>query len=303
MQPLFQQGAGPLARTLFFVLLSATLMVADHRFNQLEQVRGVLSGALAPLRYAIDLPVRFLGWGSDQVRSREELIERVNALEQENLRLRARQLKFETIRSENERLRTLLDSTAERDDRVLVGELLSVALDPYRQQVVVNQGERDGVYAGQPLIDAYGVMGQIINTGPFTATALLISDPNHALPVQINRNGLRTIAEGTGGPDRLELRYIPKNADVRVGDLVVSSGLGGRFPSNYPVATVIEVKRLPGQPFARVIAAPRAHLDRSREVLLVWPDDAGRGIRAGNGDTPAAPHVNDGTDTPGRDEP
>ncbi len=200
MQPLFQQGTGPLARTLFFVLLSATLMVADHRFNQLEQVRGFLSGAIAPLRYAVDLPARFLGWSSDQMRSREELIARVNALDRENLRLRARQLKFETIRSENERLRTLLDSSAERDDRVLVAELLSVALDPYRQQVVVNQGERDGVYAGQPLIDAYGVMGQIINAGPFTATALLISDPNHALPVQINRNGLRRRGHGRAGP-------------------------------------------------------------------------------------------------------
>jgi rod shape-determining protein MreC len=301
MQPLFQQGTGPLLRTLFFVLLSATIMVADHRFNQLEQVRGFLSGAIAPLRYAVDLPARFLGWSSDQVRSREELIERVNALERENLRLRARQLKFETIRSENERLRTLLDSTSDRDERVLVAELLSVALDPYRQQVVVNQGERDGVYAGQPLIDAYGVMGQIINTGPFTATALLISDPNHALPVQINRNGLRTIAEGTGEPDRLELRYIPNNADVRVGDRVVSSGLGGRFPPNYPVATVMEVERRPGEPFARVIAAPQAHLDRSREVLLVWPESADPGNIAANGDVPAADA--DGTDAPPRGKP
>ncbi len=286
MQPLFQQGTGPLVRTLFFVLLSATLMVADHRFNQLEQVRGFLSGAIAPLRYAVDLPSRFLGWSSDQVRSHEELVERVNALERENLRLRARQLKFETLRSENERLHMLLEASADRDDRVLVAELLSVSLDPFRQQVVVNQGERDGVYAGQPLIDAYGVMGQVIRTGPFTATALLISDPNHALPVQINRNGLRTIAEGTGEPDRLELRYIPNNADVRVGDLIVSSGLGGRFPANYPVATVVEVERRPGAPFARVIAAPRAQLDRSREVLLVWPDGTGKDGVEGDGYVP-----------------
>lgn len=289
MQPLFQQGTGPLLRTLFFVILSTSLMVVDHRFNHLEEVRGFLSGAIAPLRYAVDLPARFLGWSSDQVQSREALIDRVQALERENLRLRARQLKFETIRSENERLRALLDSSAERDDRVLVAELLSVDLDPYRQQVVVNQGERDGVYTGQPLIDAYGVMGQIIRVGPFTATALLISDPNHALPVQINRNGLRTIAEGTGEPDRLELRYIPNNADVRVGDSVITSGLGGRFPPNYPVATVIEVERRPGEPFARVIAAPRAQLDRSREVLLVWPDDAAERAVAGKGDTDTTP--------------
>lgn len=288
MQPLFQQGTGPLLRTLFFVILSASLMVVDQRFNHLEQVRSFLSGAIAPLRYAVDMPARFLGWSSDQVQSRQDLIDRVNALEQENLRLRARQLKFETIRSENERLRALLDSSAQRDDRVLVAELLSVDLDPYRQQVVVNQGERDGVYAGQPLIDAYGVMGQIIRVDPFTATALLISDPNHALPVQINRNGLRTIAEGTGEPDRLDLRYIPNNADVRVGDSVVTSGLGGRFPPNYPVATVVEVERRPGEPFARVIAAPRAQLDRSREVLLVWPDDRTEQAVAASGEDAAA---------------
>ncbi|MFW5970316.1 MAG: rod shape-determining protein MreC [Halofilum sp. (in: g-proteobacteria)] len=300
MQPLFQQGTGPLLRTLFFVLLSATLMVADQRFGQLEQVRGFLSGAIAPLRYAVDLPARFLGWGSDHVQSREDLIARVNALERENLRLRARQLKFETIRSENERLRTLLDSSAERDDRVLVAELLSVSLDPYRQQVVVNHGTRDGVYAGQPLIDGDGVMGQIIDTGPLTATALLISDPNHALPVQINRNGLRTIAEGTGETDRLELSYIPNNADVRVGDLVVSSGLGGRFPPNYPVATVVEVERQPGEPFARVIAEPRAQLDRSREVLLVWPDDSEIGDTTGNGDLPAEDTVRTTAPTQGK---
>ena len=273
MQPLFQRGAGPVLRILFFVVLSAALMVVDQRFNHLEQMRGLLAGAIAPLRYAVNLPAEFLGWSSDQVQSREELIRRVNELARRNRMLQARQLRFETLQSENRRLRALLDSSSERDDRVLVAELLSVDLDPFRQQVVVNQGSSDGVYRGQPVIDAYGVMGQIIHVGPMTATALLISDPNHALPVQINRTGLRTIAEGTGESDRLELLYIPNNADVRVGDEVLTSGLGGHFPANYPVATVVEVERRPGQPFARVVAEPRAQLDRSREVLLVWPDD------------------------------
>jgi rod shape-determining protein MreC len=276
MQPLFQRGAWPVLRILFFVVLSATLMVVDQRYNHLEAVRGFLSGAIAPLRYAVNVPVQFLGWSSDRVRSRAELIERVNALEKRNRLLRARQLKFETISSENERLRALLDSTAEHDDRVLVAELLSVDLDPFRQQVVVNQGSSDGAYRGQPLIDANGVLGQLIHVGPVSATALLISDPNHALPVQINRTGLRTIAEGTGEPDALDLRYIPNNADVQVGDRVVTSGLGGHYPANYPVATVVAVERRPGQPFARVVAEPLARLTRSREVLLVWPDDPPR---------------------------
>ena len=300
MQPLFQQAAGPLARTLFFVLLSASLMVVDHRFNHLEQLRTFLSGAIAPLRYAVDLPSQFLGWSSDRVQSRRELVAQVNELEEQNLRLRAQQQKLETLRAENARLRALLDSSPKASDRVLVAELLSVNLDPYRQQVVVNQGTDDGVYEGQPLIDAYGVMGQVIQVGPLTATALLISDPNHALPVQINRNGRRTIAEGTGEPGRLELRYIPNNADIRVGDAVVTSGLGGRFPPNYPVGDVVEVERRPGQAFSRVIAEPRARLDRSREVLLVWPDTLASDAQTPSGDEQAGA-ARDGQEQP-RDE-
>lgn len=273
MQSLFQQGAGPSARLVFFVALSISLMVWDHQAHHLATVRGFLMGAIAPLRYVVNAPAQFFGWGSQQVQTRAELIERVNELERANLRLRARQQKFETLKSENERLRNLLDSSAKRDERVLVAELLSVDLDPYRQEVVINKGSRDEVYRGQPLIDAYGVMGQIVRVGPFTATALLISDPNHALPVQINRNGLRTIAAGTGESDRLNLLYIPNSADVRVGDTVVTSGLGGRFPPNYPVAQVVEVRRQPGRPFADVVARPKAQLDRSREVLLVWADE------------------------------
>ena len=297
MQPLFQQGTGPTARLLFFVLLSISLMVWDQRAQHLETVRGFLLGALAPLQYAVDAPAQFFGWSSKRVRSRAQLIARVDELERRNLELRARQQKFETLRSENERLRTLLDSSAKRDERVLVAELLAVDLDPYRQQEVVNHGATDGVHRGQPVIDAYGVMGQIIHVGPLTATALLISDPNHALPVQINRTGLRTIASGTGEPDRLELLYIPNSADVRAGDLVVTSGLGGRFPPNYPVARVVEVERRPGQPFASVVAEPRAQLARSREVLLVWADEEEPAPARAGDDDAAGPETGETTGT------
>jgi len=272
MARLIDAGTAAALRLTVLVTLSVALMVVDHRYHHLENVRGFLSGAIAPLRYAVNLPAEWLGWTSQQVSSRAELIERVNKLERTNLELRARQQRLVTLQAENRRLRELLQSSAKRDDRVRVGELLAVDLDPYRQQVVINKGKRDGVYRGQPVIDAHGVMGQVIHTSSITATALLISDPNHALPVQVNRNGLRTIASGTGEPDRLDLLYIPNSADIRVGDLVVSSGLGGRFPANYPVATVTRVDRRPGQSFARVTAEPRAQLDRSREVLLVWPD-------------------------------
>ncbi len=285
MQPLFQRGS-PFTRLVFFIAISIALMVADQRYHHLDSVRDVLSGAIAPLRYAVDMPSQAIDWAATGLATRGRLIERVEHLERINLRLRARQQRFETLRSENDRLRTLLESSAKREDRVLISELLSVDLDPYRQQVVINHGSQSGAYRGQPVIDAEGVMGQLIEVGPMTSTALLISDPNHALPVQINRNGLRTIASGTGEPDRLELLYIPNNADIQVGDLVVTSGLGGTFPANYPVASVDVVERRPGQPFARVEARPMAKLGRSREVLLVWPDDV-RGASAD--EAPATP--------------
>ena len=168
------------------------------------------------------------------------------------------------------RLRDLVSSSFKIGDRVLIAELESVDLDPYRQQVMINKGSSSGVFVGQPALDANAVMGQVIRVTPGTATVLMITDAEHALPVQVNRNGLRTIAEGTGFIDRLQLRHLPNNADIREGDLLVTSGLGGHFPPGYPVARVSEVRHEPGKPFATVIATPSAHLERTREVLLVW---------------------------------
>jgi len=201
---------------------------------------------------------------------RTELAEHDRRLHQENLVLRARLQQQEALEAENMRLRDLLGSSFKIGDRVLIAELVSVDLDPYRQQVLVNKGSSSGVFVGQPVLDANAVVGQVIRTTRGTATILLITDTAHALPVQVNRNGLRTIAEGSGFTDRLQLPHLPNNADIRVGDLLVTSGLGGRFPPGYPVARVTEVRSEPGKPFATVIATPSAHLERIREVLLVW---------------------------------
>ena len=135
---------------------------------------------------------------------------------------------------------------------------------------VQHKGRVHEVYEGQPLVDADGIMGQVVHAGPLTATAMLITDSGHGTPVQVNRNGLRTIAVGTGEVDRLELPYLPNSADIQEGDLLVTSGLGGRLPPGYPVANVSRIVHNPGQPFAEVHATPTARLDRAREVLLVW---------------------------------
>jgi len=194
---------------------------------------------------------------------------------------------MDALEAENMRMRNLLDSSFKIGDRVLIAELVAVDLDPYRQQVLINKGTSSGVYEGQPVLDANAVMGQVTHVNPLTATVLLITDARHALPVQVNRNGLRTVALGTGRINVLELPHLPNNADISVGDLLITSGLGGHFPPGYPVAEVTSVVREPGQPFAVVEARPMAHLDRTREALLVWTldtrptipaaDDAGNG--------------------------
>jgi rod shape-determining protein MreC len=149
-----------------------------------------------------------------------------------------------------------------------------VDMDPYSRRIVLNKGTRDGVEQGQSLIDANGIMGQVVHAGTFSSSALLITDPSHALPVQLERSGLRAVALGTGPENLLRLSHVPNSSDVRIGDTLVTSGLGGRFPSGYPVGTVVDVERDSGRPFATIMVEPVAELERNREVLLVWPADA-----------------------------
>lgn len=251
-------------------LLSICLMVLDHRYNALESLRAYLSVVLYPIQYLSSLPSELSQTAGEVMASRSELETQLQNLHDENLELRARLQKFEALEAENMRLRGLLDSSFKVGDRVLIAELMAVEQDLFRQVVLINKGKSSGLYSGQPVLDANAVVGQVTHVYPFTASVLLITDATHALPVQVNRNGLRTIALGTGLINRLELPHLPNNADIEVGDLLVTSGLGGRFPPGYPVAQVVDVKREPGRPFASVIAETTAHLDRVREVLLVW---------------------------------
>lgn len=259
---------------MILVFVSTALMAIDHRQNYLEGVRGGLSVLVYPLQYLVNLPVSASSWIGENLSSRETLLEENSRLKMQHTLFRAKLLKLNAIKAENLRLRELLQSSKKVGEQVLIGELLAVDLEPFTRQIVINKGSRDGVYLGQPLIGADGVMGQIIHLGPLSSTAMLITDANHATPVQINRNGLRAIAVGTGAPDRLTIPYLPISADIVEGDLLVSSGLGGRFPPDYPVAVVSKVEKNPTQPYAIIHVVPTAKLERSREVLLVWP--AGR---------------------------
>lgn len=251
-------------------MLSVALIVADHRFKQLGTLRASLAVLVYPLQLLADQPLRLAIDTKGRLADERELRDRNGELRKENLILSARVQQLAALEAENMRLRDLLGSSFKIGDRVLIAEILAVDLDSNRQQVLINKGTSSGVYVGQPVLDANAVMGQVVQTNPFSSTVLLITDSEHALPVQVNRNGLRSIASGTGVGQELELLRIPKNADIRAGDLLVTSGLGGRFPAGYPVARVTQVRHAPESPFTVVNAAPTARLDRSREVLLVW---------------------------------
>jgi len=244
--------------------------MVDHRYHHLESVRSALSVVLYPVIYLADLPISAARSLREVFASRQQLREHNQILNQENLRLRARLQQLEALEAENMRLRDLVGSSFKIGDRVLIAELLSVDLDPYRQQVLIDKGSLSGIFPGQPVLDAHAVMGQVTHVTPMTSTVLLITDASHALPVQVDRNGLRTIAFGTGRIHELELPHLPNNADIREGDQLVTSGLGDRFPPGYPVARVSRIEHRPGEPFASIVATPSAHLERSREVLLVW---------------------------------
>ncbi len=247
------------------------MMAVDNRQNYLEGLRSGISVLIYPLQYMVNLPVSATSWVGENLSSRETLLAENARLKMQHTLFRARLQKLRAIKAENQRLRELLQSSKKVGERVLIGELLAVDLEPFTRQVVINKGSRNDVYLGQPLIEAEGVMGQVVHVGPISSTATLITDANHAIPVQVNRNGLRAIAVGTGAPDRVSIPYLPISADIKEGDLLVSSGLGGRFPPDYPVAVVSEVRKDPTQPYAVIFAVPTARLERSREVLLVWP--------------------------------
>jgi len=246
-------------------------MTLDHRFQHVDQLRATLSLIIYPIRSVVNMPAEMGDWASDAFMTRKSLQSENLDLKTKNRLLKAELQKFNYVKTENLHLRALLKSSKKFDNRVLIAELLSVDLDPYKRQVAINKGSNDGVYPGQPMVDAQGVMGLVTHVGPFSSTALLVTDPNHSLPVQLLRNGLRAVASGTGAANRFELENIPNNSDIKVGDEFVSSGLGCVFPTGYPAGRIVEINTDPSLPFAQVIAEPAAALDRSREVLLVWP--------------------------------
>jgi len=246
------------------------MMFGGHNQKHIKAMHNMLAKAVYPLHVIANLPLQISGWTQDLFSTKSQLYAENQDLKRDNLILQAQQQKFAALENENIRLRDLLESSLKVKDRVLIAELVSVDLDPYKHQVLINKGANSGVFEGQPVLDANAVMGQITRVTPYTSTVLMITDSSHSLPVQILRTGQRAIAEGTGDIEHLSIPHLPNNTDIEVGDLLVTSGLGGRFPPGYPVATVTEVKRTKGKAFIDIVATPNAQLNHTREVLLVW---------------------------------
>ena len=257
---------------LGLTILSLALMTVDHFTDYLDQFRSATALLVTPIVAAANLPGRTFTGISEMFSSRDVLEDRVAQLERKLLLVQAKNEKMAALTAENARLRGLLGSAAKLQDNVLVAELIGVDPDPDRREIIVDKGTSDGVFVGQPVLDAHGLMGQVISVSRYISRVLLISDVNHSVPVQVVRSNLRMIARGTGATRQLELMHVQDTADIRKGDLLVSSGLGGRFPVGYPVGVVNYVEHDPGKPFAKVMATPSARLDRSRHVLLVFTE-------------------------------
>jgi rod shape-determining protein MreC len=238
------------------------LVVVSLYTDKLDIVREKLSPLVTPFYKLTDIPRRIGHWFDSATDSPEDLQSKNEALNAQVLILQRKSQQMAALAAENVRLRQLLNAS--------IAELIGVSPNPLSHQVIINRGSNDGVFKGQPVLDAFGLMGQIIEVSSSSSTVLLISDATHAIPVQVNRNDVRAIAEGTGDMNRLSLRHVPANTDIRVGDLLVSSGLGKRFPVGYPVAQVDQVLRDPAKAFLTVTAKPMARLDRSRHLLLVF---------------------------------
>jgi rod shape-determining protein MreC len=271
-RPIIGRGP-PLGATLFFLgIVSVVVMVLDHRGGYLETARLWMSAAANPIYVVVQTPGQLWRWIAASFADRSQL-RTENAQLTEQLRVaRTQLLRFESLNEENRRLREIREASKGVSERTLIAEIISVSVNPFRHMVVINKGADDGVFRGQPVLDAFGVVGQVMQVGKSTATLILITDAEHAVPVQVNRTGIRSIAMGTGEAAKLSLPYLTVESDVLKGDLLVSSGLDAIFPAGYPVATVTKVERNSADTFATVEAKPLAQLDRDREVLLLWSD-------------------------------
>ncbi len=254
------------------IALSLILLLADSQFNLFASSRIYLNSLVSPLQYIADAPQKLFSTLADNLMTRDALKERNQQLEKDNLHLKADRLLLTQLQNENKQLRELLNSQRSFTNKRMITEVMSLRSDPFTHQLLINKGALDGVYLGQPVINEEGVVGQVSQVGSTTSRVLLIVDASHGIPVRVQRNDVTAIVHGSGAWNKLNVPFVQSNADLQEGDLLVTSGLGGRFPAGYPVATVSRFNYQEGALYAEVTATPVAKLDRSRYLLLLWND-------------------------------
>lgn len=254
------------------LLFALALILADHHYRYLHRVRSGFSVLVSPMQFAVDYSDNWLVWMHGLLTSKQALLRDNQQLKSQQLLLQAQLQKLLVLQEENAQLKKLLSTSSGIESKVMVSKFLAVDTSSARQLLVLNKGNREGIAVGLPVLDAHGVMGQVIDVGSMTSTVLLISDAKSAVPVQNNRTGERAILVGTNRLNQLSLINLPKSSSIMVGDLLITSGLGGRYPEGYPVGYVEEVKNVPGDEFIKVIVRPAADLSRNQLVLVVWPE-------------------------------
>jgi rod shape-determining protein MreC len=264
------RGPSPGFRFTLYAFLSFVIMFLDQRHGWMEQARFVLQALAYPIQLAVSSPTNAWNWFQESLATRDALRAENDRLKAQDRLLAIRAMRYEALARENGELRALRDALPPVAEKWLAAEIVNIEINSLRQRVLINRGTSNGVFKGQALLDDKGVIGQTTHVGPWSAEAILITDPEHAIPVVIERTGLRSIAVGAGDSVSLALPFLPGNADVKAGDLLLTSGLGGVFPAGYPVARVTEVRRDAVQPLAQVRATPFASVDADREVVLVW---------------------------------
>ncbi len=279
----YSRGGSPGFRFTLYALVSIVIMVLDQRMDLLERARYVLQALTYPVEVAVNSPVAGWHWLQRSFAARASLEAENRSLRTRMRTLEVRTLRFDALARQNAALLGLRHAVPPIAERWLPADIVDIELGRLRQRVLIDRGTRNGVFRNQAVLDDYGVVGQTMHVGPWSADVLLITDPEHDLPVQIARTGFRTIAVGTGDPNALALPYLPANADVKVGDELVTSGLGGVFPAGYPVGRITQIHRGSIQPMNQVIARPFAHLQTDRAVMLLW-------FRPGSPGAPAQKH-------------
>jgi rod shape-determining protein MreC len=255
-------------------MLSLVLILLDSRFNLFKDVRYHIESYLTPVYYIADAPVSLVSSANERLRSYQEIADENRLLKYQLSEIRVELLRYDSVIHDNEELRRLNNSPIKESFRRMGAEVMRVDTNPFSLTVMINRGAKDGAYEGQPVINEQGIVGQIISVANSTSRVLLISDQNHSIPVVVMRNGIRAIATGTGIVNELNVVNMPRNVDIQVGDLLISSGLGGIFPSGYPVARVTNFDRKEGLQFAEIKAQPLATLDRLKYMLLLWLPDS-----------------------------